>query len=164
MEVVLALGVVAFGIIGVVGLLPVSLDVQRASNQRQIATEFLQQVSVSVQSQLFDAANGTYSFSRFLNDANLPISWKAGGTTKEYNLDLMEDGTVRSATTPASMRTLQKLHLQVLPPAAVAATALPKTAVTVKVSVAWPASSQWDTQGWQKSSGSLNAVLYALPY
>jgi uncharacterized protein (TIGR02598 family) len=163
-EVALALGVVSFAILGVLGLLPISLDIHRNAVQRQFAIEALQQASVAVQSQFYNEGSGDYSFNDWLSQAGNPISWKAGDGVKEYSLDILSDGTVRNSSTPASTPTYQKLHLQVDAPSALDATSLPKGPVMVKLSVAWPATAQWSGQTWQNSTGSLDAVLYALPY
>lgn len=163
-EVALALGVVSFAILGVLGLLPVSLDIHRNATQRQFAIEALQQASVAVQSQFYDESSGNYSFTDWLSQSGTPISWKAGDGVKEYSLDILSDGTVRNSSTPSSTPTYQKLHLQVDAPSAVDSTSLPRGPVVVKLSVAWPATALWNGQTWQNSTGSLDAVLYALPY
>ena len=163
-EVALALGIISFALLGVLGLLPVSLDMHRNAMQRQVAMEALQQASVAVGTQSRHATNGSYVFNDWLSQAGLPLSWKPGDAVKDYTLDLLADGTIRRGNTPASTPTYQKLHLRVAAPAVVTNTSLPNGPVMVKVSVAWPAAAQWDGQTWKNSAGSLDTVLYALPY
>lgn len=163
-EVALALGVVSFAMLGVLGLLPVALNIHHDSMQRQLAAEALQQASVAIQSQSLDTNSQSYSFSKWLTDTTKPISWKAGDALKTYNLEVVEGGNIRQPTTPSSAVTLQKLRVEVKAPGALNFSSLPAGPVVVKVSVAWPAAATWTGQAWQNASGTMDTILYALPY
>lgn len=159
-EVALALGLVSFALVSVMGLLPAGLRIHKDSIERQRAWETVQQASVAVTSQRA-GTNNDFIFCNWLSDSSTPISWRAGAGTQNFEMEILESGDIRQSSTPVSDITRQKMRVEVIAPTALSGTSIAQSPATVKVSVAWPASARWSGDKWANASGFVDTVLYA---
>ena len=149
-EVVLALGIVSFCLISLLGLVPVGLKAVSDASQLSGATDCLLQIASTIQNATPNSS-GTY-------EAGL------GSTNFSWNLD----GKVSTAT-------LSNLSLQGLPTANVSdqrlmahveidAPASAETSGSALISVAWPNRALWNTgtKSWNNAQGSVSACVVFL--
>lgn len=149
-EVILALGIVSFCSLAIVGLLPVGMNSIRNTRNEIAAASVAQWVSNSIRnasgSGTTYAALGSYT----------GLSWSIGGAvvTKDFT-NLSREGT------PASNILDQQfdVHVQIAPPADLSASG------TAFVTVAWPTQAQWDTDNrrWINAQGSVSTWIVFLP-
>ena len=129
-EVTLALGITAFCLVSLLGLLPVGLNVNRNSVEQTAAASIAGTVVADIRTQA-------------VNNARMPSSATAG-TSSQYGFDLTKttiqtiyinaDGTFTAVgTTPAPATALFRVSLVFTPPAQAA------TATPLRILVTWPA-------------------------
>jgi len=154
-EVVLALGIISFALLAVVGLLPVGLKSIKNANENAGAANVLQAIAASVRSAT--TTNFTTFSSRF---AGQDISYSIGGPTPpglEWP-DLTLEG-IREVNASSPRRL--SARLDIYPSASLI---IPSRGV---VSVAWSAQAVpvWDTgtQRWTKAEGSITSGIQFLP-
>jgi len=143
-EVTIALGIIAFALVAVVGLLPAGLNSQKQGSQQGRAAQVLNQVARSVQGVRMDT-NATLRFLPPLSTVGV-----SAGTTAD--LGFYRDGTI-AVSSPSGER------LGAVRVALDNTLGIPNTLRAV-VSVAWPASAQWGASEWTKSEGSMDTVLF----
>ncbi|MBU3666729.1 MAG: hypothetical protein FGM15_12760 [Chthoniobacterales bacterium] len=136
-EVTISLGIIAFALVAVVGLLPSGLSAQKQASQQARAAQVLNQVSRSLLNV------GTNQ--NFLPPlTNLPV---AAGST---NMGFFRDGTIGASGTEREGSVYVGLDN-------------PTSTTNVcraVVSVAWPASATRISNAWTKNQGSMDAVLF----
>jgi len=154
-EVVLALGIISFALLAVVGLLPIGLKSVKNANENAGAANVLQAIAASVRSAT--TTNSTTFSSRF---AGQDISYSIGGPIPpglEWP-DLTLEG-IREVNTSSPRRL--SARLDIYPSASLI---IPSRGV---VSVAWSAQAVpvWDanTQRWTKAEGSITSGIQFLP-
>ena len=154
----MALGIVSFALLAVVGLLPVGLKSVKNANENAGAANVLQAIAATVRSaRSTDPTKPSLFTSRFADkDVSYLLGDPARSSTDWKNLTLegaQEDAAGRSPKRPSA-------QLDIYP----AATAdVPNRAV---ISVAWSAQANpvWDpaTQLWTKSEGSITSGIQFL--
>lgn len=149
-EVALALGIISFCLIAIIGLLAQGLNVNRESREAAAASRCLEQIAASIrgatQSGTIWTAGGAYS----------DLSWSLAGSPVNqtfFNINL--------AGTPSPSGTEPRMtaRVELKPPADTFSTG------SAFVSVAWPASATWN-QGltnWNNAQGSVSSWIIFLP-
>jgi len=156
-EVVLALGIVSFALLAVVGLLPIGLKSVKNANENAGAANVLQAIAATVRSaRSTDPTKPSLFNSRF---AEKDLSYSLGGSSSSFQwTNLTLEGTQEDAAGNPPKRLSARLDIY---PAAAAGE--PNRAV---ISVAWSAQANpvWDpaTQLWTKSEGSITSGIQFL--
>ena len=144
-EVTLALGIIAFALVALMGLLPTGLSTQQQSQEEAEAASALNMVATAVRSAKFTGrgnGNATYSLPFYFYDdsatrwATDPTLFWVTQPPWDYTFLILPDGTIRRKgdTTPAA----KVLYVNVTPPRHEGAPVL------VYAAVAWPAKSTDD--------------------
>jgi prepilin-type N-terminal cleavage/methylation domain-containing protein len=151
-EVVVAIGIVAFGMLAVIGLLPTGMKMARNSTEQAQAANLVQALAESVRSA--STTNGTNYSSSFAGQIN---SYAIGGSATTLQIsNLTLDGRVD----PIAGRLVAVVTITPPPTAATNGRAV--------ISVAWPAaarpawngtSSTWDA----KAEGAVTTAIQFLP-
>lgn len=139
-EVTLALGVIAFALVALIGLLPTGLKSQQQAQEEAEAVSALNMVSTAVRGAKFTGranGNATYALPFYFYDDSAarwstdPTQFWVTQPQWEYTFQLLPDGTIRrkNDNTPAA----KTLYLKVTPPPHEGAS------VHVYAAVAWPA-------------------------
>ncbi len=142
-EVTLALGIVSFALVAVLGLLPTGLNTQRQAVNQSFGVQGLNDVAQALQG-IYVSTNGTTT--------NFPaplesLSVAAGTKT----LTLYEDGSLtNTSSSPRAQVFIDKK--------APIGNSLP-----VFVSVAWPHTATRSGTNWSNAQGSAGAFLYLTP-
>lgn len=140
-EVVLAISVVSFGLVAVLGLLPVGLGVQKQAMNQARGMQALSEVSHAVRS-VYDGSNGLVFPS--------PIANLTPGHTGESTFVVLANGTIcESGTDSVRARGYLKQY--------------PTTGngvMPVYISIAWPASATRNATGWINAQGSVESFTY----
>lgn len=149
-EVVLALGVVSFGIIAIVGLLPGGLNAVRTSRESAAATQCMEQISESIRGAC--VTDGTYRALGIYSD----LKWQLGGAALTYSKNNLAQW---GGPTSTSLEQRQACVVLLQPPANI------HSAGTALISVAWPSSAVWNpaTQTWKNAQGTLSTWTVFLP-
>jgi Tfp pilus assembly protein PilV len=150
-EVVLALSVVSFSVITLLGLIPIGLKAFNNAAQQAGAANCLRQISSSIQDAVPTGApkyTANYGLSNF--------TWNLDGQIQTSTLaNLSADGL---PTTNAPDERLVA-YVEIDSPPAV------NTTGTAKISVAWPSRAQWNpaTKTWSNAQGSVSTCIVFLP-
>jgi uncharacterized protein (TIGR02598 family) len=153
-EVVLALGIVAFAMLAVVGLLPVGLQAVKNANEEAAAANVVARISNALRQAT--APDGVNYENRF---AGTPFGYTVGGTAVSYEWpDLDMDAYTAG---DAAKRLSAKLEILQTP------TINPATPGRAVITVAWPAAAnpQWDAaaKSWSKAEGSITTAIQFSP-
>lgn len=152
-EVTLALGIISFALIAVLGLLPVGLRSVKNANDQAGAANVLNAIAGCVRS-----ASSTNSVDYTNTFSGQSITFSVGGAavTKNWN-NLKLDGSLETASDPKRI-------------SAIAIITPPANATTTGrgvISVAWSAQANpiWDAgnQTWTKADGSITSGMQFLP-
>jgi prepilin-type N-terminal cleavage/methylation domain-containing protein len=139
-EVVIALGIISFALVAVIGLLPTGLNSQRQAVNQAFGAQTLNDVAQGIQG-IYTATNGTLMFGPPLGGVAV-----APGTS---TLTVYEDGSLtNSASTPRG-----KVYIEQKP-------LINSTLRPVFVSVAWPQTATNSAGTWSDAQGSVSAFLY----
>ncbi len=149
-EVTMAIGVLSFCLLGVVGLLPLGINTMKASRERAAAANCLEQIADAIRSAVRTdtayAAPGAYA----------SLAWSLGGGAQTATWTNLSLGGV-----PAAAAGDQRLasHVEIRPPADLAS---PGAAL---ISVAWPSRAVWSVEegAWKNAGGSVSTWLVFLP-
>lgn len=152
-EVALALGIVSFAVIGVIGLLPVGLKSMKESGEHAGAADTLQAITHSLRSAT-SADRETYA-ATFSGET---ITFQRGGSGTPTNTwsALTLEGQVPESGAPQRLAAVLEIRRQP------GADGSPGEAV---VSVAWSAMSEprWDGESWTSADGSIASGVQFLP-
>lgn len=152
-EVTISIGILAFCVLAVVGLLPVGLKSIQNANEQAAAAQILTALADNLRGAV--SQNGSYSFAF----AGSQKTFQIGGQPETHawtNLTLegLPSGSLRE---PARL----SARLILNPPASQTSSA------TATISIAWPAaaSPQWnaDSMSWSKADGWLTSGIVFLP-
>ena len=151
-EVVLAIGIVSFALVAVVGLLPAGMKSLKNATEQAAAANVLNSIATAIRSA--ETTNGTnYSF-RYAGASN-NYEYKIGQTTNIALDDLDLNG---QSTNSASARL--KAFILITPPAN-------STGIgQALISIAWPAQApnlNWTGSGWTNAQGQLSSSIQFLP-
>jgi len=149
-EVTLSLGIAAFCLLAVVGLLPVGLGTLKSSREEAAATRVLEQIACSLRSATADT-NGKYTAQGLYPE----LQWSAAAPATVTLDDLDLSGL--PTTDPLAKRLVA--HVEIQPPASDHATA------TALVAVAWPNRAAWNetTGAWTNAEGSTSTWIIFRP-
>lgn len=143
-EVVLALGIVSFCMVSVVGLLPVGLSsVKNGTDESAASTAFLRVASAirgATNTNGAYVANGSFS----------NITWSLNGATTTNLISLSSNGDI--TTTDPKFRAFIEM-------VAPDGNGGPGHA---RLSVAWPAQAQWQNGAWTNAQGSVSSAIIFL--
>ena len=152
-EVTLAIGIVSFALLAVVGLLPVGLRSVKNANEQAAAANVMNAIGDALRTaSSTDLATFTNSF------AGQTISYITNGSATSVTwTNLTLDGSVETAASPKRLSAV----LIITPPTSLSVLG------RATVSVAWSAQANptWNTanQTWTKSEGSLTSGIQFLP-
>ncbi len=142
-EVVLALGVVSFALLALIGLLPAGLGVQKSSMNEARSIQVLSQIAQAMQAIRRDEGSGMLEFPSPLEVLDV--------TPGAVELSLASDGTLSNHSTDLR----GTIIIEQLPAPAGSPGLLP-----VYISVAWPASATRSGGVWNNAEGSVETFIY----
>lgn len=153
-EVVIALGLVAFCLVAIMGLLPLGLRSVRESNEQAGAANAIAHIAEAIRGSTSSVATpGTFNGVI----AGQPFTYSLGGGPQTLDLRLSGNGAVAGSPTDERLA----VRVKIVAPATGATTG------TAEIGVAWPAAAnptRNDTTGeWSKAQGSVNATIRFLP-
>lgn len=169
-EITVAVGIVSFALLAIMGLIPVGLKSVQDSSEQTRATDILNLAASGIQGQYYLGTNGgqnNYAFANYVSD-NDPAT-VAGDTnppwsahTKYYvtqqpftiNFNVLEDLSIRKKSDTTTTPRYQ-LYMKVTP------SADSISPVKVYLSVAWPGVASYGTNGWSKQQGYVETTVYA---
>jgi uncharacterized protein (TIGR02598 family) len=141
LEVVVALGVVSFCLVGVVALLPAGLNSQKQATDQSFGTQALSSIAA--------ALRGVHPSKTGTNLEFLPPLDKltvGDGTSTYY---LLGNGTLVGILDPSARGRVRIQQVK-----------MTDSLLGVHVSVAWPAQAQFSGNKWTKAAGSTSTYLY----
>ncbi len=145
-EVVLALGLVSFCLLAIVGMLPVGLRSVKNANEESAAANALNQMALAIRN-----ASTVDGVNYLAEGAFSDVIWKLDGSTKDFVQSLAMNGQ------PDSANTRLQGHITVIAPAN---SISPGRA---RITVAWPASATWSGDAWTKAEGSISSGILFIP-
>ena len=172
-EVTLAIGITAFALIAIVGLIPTGLRSTQEANDQARATEVLKLAATAIRGQYYLGTSGSptvvtnYSFANYLSTQD-PAA-VAGDTSSPWNLhtkyfttqspwtftfSVLNDVSIQRSTDTTSIPRY-KLFMQVYPPADINAP------LRVYLSAAWPGAATHAGTTWVNAQGYVEATVYA---
>ncbi|HSI82462.1 MAG: hypothetical protein ACAI35_19540 [Candidatus Methylacidiphilales bacterium] len=150
-EVTLALGIVTFCLLLLMGLLLVGLNAMKASRDEAAAVNCLEQISDAIRSGLIDTGSSYHAAGAYSG-----ITWTLGSGAVSVPVTNLSAGGF-----PTSSPTEQQYvgRVELTPPADKSS---PGTAL---ISVAWPRQAQWNssTRTWENAQGSVHIWLVFIP-
>ena len=164
-EVTLALGVVTFCLIALVGLLPVGLDTVKVSNDEAAAINCMEQIAASIrraQPKIDEEGKVThYEASGAYCDLQWPwpLSEEVAENGISFTLDKLSPGGFPSIDKDSDANGRQYVaRVTIYPPANSMSTG------AAKISVAWPAHATWnqESEKWQRAQGKVDCWLVFL--
>ncbi len=150
-EVVVALGLVTFCLVSIVGLLPVGLKVVKNSHEESAAANALNQMASAIRDATSDTNTpGAYG----AVGAFSSMTWNLGGGAANFSNSLAMNG--QPAPTSSDARLVA--HVEIVPPADAMSPG------RARISIAWPMSAKWDAASskWTKSEGSISSGIQFL--
>ncbi len=152
-EVTLALGLVTFCLLALVGLLPIGLQTVRTSKDEAAAINCMEQISNSIREAL-PQASPSVDYHAF--GAYQTLVWSLGGSDVSVMLHNLSSSGFPTQSAPE-----QRYAARILihPPANAFATG------TASISVAWPAQATWNEtlSEWQNAQGAVYTWFIFLP-
>ena len=147
-EVVLALGIVAFALLPIVGILPVGLNAVKNTHGESAAANALVQVTAAIRDATTNAT-GTYKATGGFGD----MTWSLGGASATFTTPLAMNGQ------PAPLPDARLIaRVEIVPPSDA------MTPGQAFISIAWPPSATWDAahSKWIYSEGSISSGIQFL--
>ncbi|MDR1190761.1 MAG: hypothetical protein LBK60_03730 [Verrucomicrobiales bacterium] len=154
-EVTLALGVVTFCLLALVGLLPMGLDTVKVSNDESAAINCLEQITASIRrAQRQTDADGDTVYEAA--GAYRVLRWTLGGAETVLTLNNLAPGGFPSADNGGRKYVAR---VKIFPPRDL------MTRGAAQISVAWPAHAEWNEaqSDWQRAQGRVYCWLVFLP-
>lgn len=152
-EVVVAIGVVAYAVFGVLGLLPVGIKGFQNATCEAAGSDVLSSLSVALRSA--QTTNGTN------------FDWSFNGTACSYTVGGSKTTNVWSTLSLEGALSANSLYRQLAAVCIVTPPASPNGAGSAVLSVAWPAAANPSFNGtnltWSRSQGSLTLPIRFLP-
>ena len=168
-EVVLAIGIVAFALVTVIALLPVGLGSMKHAREQAAGAACVSQIAQSPWTPVSTGSSGNNAYQASGVWANAISTWPATSATNTYfgtgsssSAATVPDPTISLAGIPTAVTLDQRLvaHIQIQPPVTNASTG------TALISVAWPANTaKWDAVNskWTNVDGSISSWVVLLP-
>lgn len=151
-EVTMAIGIVSFCLLALVGLLPVGLNAIKTSREEAAAANVLELVCGSIRKAEAVSTNGTSIKYRALGEFS-SLQWETGKGDQTLSTPLSLAGTPLSNTDPEKRLAV---YAKITPPTATA----PGQGL---VTVAWPGTAKWDNNAWSNAQGSVSTWMVFLP-
>lgn len=158
-EVTIALGITAFCLVPIIGMLPVGLRSLKNSTEQAAAAAIVNQIAITIRNA--SSENGQDFVGYFAGDAQTGkiVSYKAGSGSASLNLGML---ALSGSPTAISFDQRFKTQVTILPPSAA------DPLGTAIISVAWPAASNptWNasTNKWDnKAEGSVTTAVKFAP-
>lgn len=154
-EVALALGLVSFCLLALVGLLPMGLGTIKTSTNEAAAINCLEQIAGSIRGSTVQAS-GTDDHHYQASGAYKNLAWSLGGTEFSATLSNLSASGFPDSDTSEQRFTA---HIQIKPPADAFSTG------TASISVAWPVQATWNStkSDWQNAQGAVHTWLVFSP-
>lgn len=152
-EICLAVGIVAFALLPLVGLLSVGLDSYHKSNMRGRAAQAVNQIATCIRTATTPTTGKTYAAPPFGSAGIAPISWNPGDSNLTFTVYFTDSGEVTTSSTTASMVAMVVLT----------APTSQFAAGKAQIVVAWPAfgAPQYDpTKGITYVNSQSNAPMF----
>jgi type II secretory pathway pseudopilin PulG len=146
-EVVIALGLVSFCLLAIVGLLPVGLKAVKNSREESAAANALNQLAEAVRNATTTAPGVYVADGAFTN-----ITWSLGSGSASFTNPLSLYG---QTTNSAGSRLVARVDI--VPPVDT------RSVGRASVSIAWPSAATWSNNAWTQSDGSVSAGIQFLP-
>lgn len=151
-EVTITIGILAFCLLSLVGLMPVGLSTVKNAREQAAAANCVNFLATAIRKASPDASGTNFTALGEFSDS---LVWSVGGRSNEVTLSTLSLGG-----RPAANLGDQRLtaHIEIQPPTSLAA------AGTARISVAWPGTAVWTTNsGWKNAQGSVSSWLVFLP-
>jgi uncharacterized protein (TIGR02598 family) len=152
-EVVVAIGVVAYAVFGVLGLLPVGIKSFQNSTCEAAGSDVLSSLSVALRSA--QTTNGTN------------FDWSFNGTACRYTLGGSKTTNAWSTLSLEGVTSANSFYRQLAAVCIVTPPSSPNVQGSAILSVAWPAAANPSFNGtnltWSRSQGSLSVPIRFLP-
>ncbi len=139
-EVVMAIGIVSFALVALLGLLPAGLSAQRQALSRARCVQAL--------SELSDAARGIFVSTNGSTNFPSPLSGITPGTAGETNYALLGNGVLTNSGDDIRGRVHIRQGTRV------------NDVIPLYISVAWPAGAVWSNSTWKSAQGSVESLVY----
>jgi type II secretory pathway pseudopilin PulG len=139
-EVVMAIGIVAFALVALMGLLPAGLSAQRQALSRARCVQAL--------SELSDAARGIYVSTNGSTNFPKPLDGITTGTAGETSYALLGNGVFTNSGDDIRGRVYIKQYAPV------------NDVIPLYISVAWPASAARSNATWKAAQGSVESLVF----
>jgi len=145
-EVVIALGIISFALVALLGLLPAGLSAQKQAASRARCVQTLSEFS--------DAARGVYTNSDGTTNFPYPLDGITPGAAASTNYVLLGNGRITN-TAPAGADVRGKIFVRQY--------ASSNNVSPLYISVAWPASAVRGGTNWQTAQGSIESLIFVTP-
>ncbi len=149
-EVTLALGILAFCLVAILGLMPVGLDSFRNASRQAEAATLLRQIGVSLLTPVPEE-NGVY---RLADPGTIgDLSWAVGGSVISVSGYMTSGGVASDNVSSADF----VWSLQLMPPEE------KWKRGQALVRIAWPATATWTGTEWANAQGSMRTLIFFRP-
>ena len=152
-ECALALGIISFCLVALIGLLPTGLDTIKNSREQAGAATAMESIAAALRTARVIPGMAKYQ----AGGAYTNLKWDIGGGIQQFST--MTDVSLlgSESTDPGSSRLA--VNVEITPPASAGAV------TNARISVAWPSTAVYDTSSkkWKAAQGSLSAWVIFLP-
>lgn len=154
-EVTMALGIVSFCLVAVVGLLPVGLQTAKNSREQAAAAVCVEQIAAAVEGAVLDA-NGVFRGKGVLEG----LSWASDGP--ETSLGPLRNLSLGGLLTDDSIDERLVAYIVIDPPGRLGSG---EPAGSALITVGWPNQAEWNQASgtWSRERGSVTTRLIFLP-
>lgn len=154
-EVTLAMGLVSFCLLAILGLLPVGLQSAKASREHAAAAACAEQIAAAIASAK-PTGSGNYEAAGVLGG----VTWNLGGS--EVTLPPLRDISLGGVATDEEIERRLVAHVAISPPGSPGGGGPTGSAL---ISVAWPNRAEWDEDSkiWLNENGSVTSRIIFLP-
>jgi type II secretory pathway pseudopilin PulG len=175
-EVVLAIGVIAFALVLVIGLLPVGLNSMKHAREEAAAAVCMSQISQALMYPSTTSTSGSTVYTATGVWGSVLPTWSGTGIGAPTSFQTPVNPLyVSLGGVPASTTMDQRLnaHVSIMSPYLSAKTYV-KTTGTAYISIAWPATATWNNANpntdpsstipmWKNADGWISSVVVLLP-
>lgn len=144
-EVAVALGIISFALLAVVGLLPAGLDAQRQAANQARGVQALSEISNALRAIYRETGSGSPAYP-------YPLESITPGVSSEVEYALLENGRIAPSGPPAQGRVFIRQDAQTA-----------NEVIPVYVSIAWPESAQRQGNSWTNAQGFVESMIFITP-
>lgn len=142
----MALGIISFCLLAVMGLLPMGLKSVKDANMESASANAINLISSAIRDATTNS--GVYTAAGVFSN----MKWSLGSSSSTFSTNLSLSG---QPTNAASARLVA--HVEVTPPNDTMTTG------HASISIAWPYTATWSNNVWMKSDGSVSSSIIFLP-